>query len=352
MLFVISAPDKQTSAVTEQLKNRNYKISAFDNLFEFKKRVEKQTPELVLVADNLKDMNIVDLITSIKGIGGLHKVPLMGMVTSGENKSTIFFKHGAVDAVRSPFDTEELVARINLRIQESELSQHFTSSNFFWSEAQEKEQGKRTGIFKFYDNQNTGIGNVSIKEGRLVYATYGSLIKEDAFLQLACNDNLKFVFEDLVDVSRANLNEGITNLLMEAAKLKDEIKKQEAEKFEGLKVLVIDESRIARILASRVLKNIESECKVTSPNEMTVRFMVNFAPQLLIIDYQDAENILTMLWPTPRTEEDIPVIIYCDEDVKDINIKQIGNHIITGTVFKNQFREKIHSILQYAGIIS
>ena len=30
----------------------------------------------------------------------------------------------------------------------------------------------------------------------MVSAAYGSLIKEDAFLQLACNEELRFVFED------------------------------------------------------------------------------------------------------------------------------------------------------------
>ena len=352
MLFFLNAPDKQISYLYEQLKGRNFELSSFDNLFEFKRRITKEKPDLILVADNMNEKNIVDLLNAIQAIEDINKVPVIGLVTSANDQSAIaFLQNGAVDCMHAPFSIEELTVRIHLRIQESELKQHFTSSTFFWNEAQEKEQGKRTGIFKFYDEQNTEVGNVLVKEGRMVYATYGSLIKEDAFLQLACNENLRFVFSDLAEVSRTQINEGITNLLMEAAKLKDEIKKQEGEKLEEFKILIIDENRIARIMASRTLKKLGYECKVTSPEEMTVRFMANFTPQLLILDYQDSERILNMLWPNPRTEKDIPVIIYCDDDIIDINFDRIKNHIITGTVYKRKFHEEVNLILQKAQIL-
>ncbi len=352
MIVIISAPDKQVSSLADQLKARNFNISSFDNLFEFKKKIEKEIPELILVADNLREKNTVDLLNAIQGISQLRDVPVVGLVTISDKQDLIaFLQNGAVDAVRAPFNMEEMIIRIHLRIQESQMRQHFTSNTFFWNEAQEKEQGKRTGIFKFYDEQNTEVGNISVKDGRLVHATYGSLIKDDAFLQLACNDNLKFVFEDLKDIPGTTLNEGITSLLMEAAKLKDEIKKLEGDKPDEIKILVIDENRIARIMASRVIKKIGYECKVTGPKEMTVRFMANYAPHMIVLDQQDALKVMNMLWPTPRTDSDIPVIIYCDEDVKDINFDTINKHKISGTVFKSKFHEEFTSLLQKAKIV-
>jgi CheY-like chemotaxis protein len=133
---------------------------------------------------------------------------------------------------------------------------------------------------------------------------------------------------------------------MEAAKLKDEIKKQEGTDLEDLKILIIDDNRIARIMASRVVKKMGYECKVTGTQEMTVRFMANFAPQLIVLDYEDSENILNMLWPKPRAEGDVPVIIYCDEDVKDINFNEIGKHHISATVYKNKFHEESKSLFE------
>ena len=110
--------------------------------------------------------------------------------------------------------------------------------------------------------------------------------------------------------------------------------------------IIIDENRIARILASRVMKNLNFVCKLTAPSEMTVRFMANFAPNVLILDYYDAEQILNKLWPTPRKDTDIPVIIYCDEDVNDINSVKIGKHKISSVLYKNLFHKEVNSILQ------
>jgi len=341
MLFILSAPDKEVTGLQNQLKTNGFTISLFDNVFECKKKAAKEVPALLLVADNFKEKSVSDLMSSINKIEELRQVPIIALLLNENNDSVMeFFNQGVVDLIRQPFLTKEVVARINLRVSESQLQHHFTANEFFWNEAQEKDQGKRTGIFKFYDVNNTEIGNIMVKGGRFVSAAYGSLIKEDAFLQIACNEELKFVFEDSDDVPIANVNESITSLLMEAAKLKDEIKKQEGGQLEEVKVLVIDDNRIARIMASRTVKKMGYECKVTGPQEMTVRFMANFAPQLIILDYEDAEKILDMLWPKPRTEKDVTVIIYCDEDVKDINFNNIGKHHISASSYKNKFHEE------------
>jgi CheY-like chemotaxis protein len=218
-------------------------IADFDNVFESKKRAAKEKPALLLVADNLKEKTVPDLMKSILKVEEFNNIPIIALVSRDYKAMIDFFDNGVVDAVKNPFEPDEIIARINLRIGESRMQRQFTSNQFFWNEAQEKDQGKRTGIFRFYDINNTEIGNVMVKGGRMVSATYGSLIKEDAFLQLACNDELRFVFEDTDEIPVENVNEGITNLLMEAAKLKDEIKKQEGNLAEDTKVLVIDENK-------------------------------------------------------------------------------------------------------------
>jgi len=352
MLFILSAPDKEVTELQNQLKTSGFTVSTFDTVFECKKRTAKEVPALLLVADNFKEKSISDLMGSVQKIEELRQVPIIALILNNDEDSVMdFFNNGVVDLIRQPFNVKEVVARINLRISESQLQHHFTANEFFWNEAQEKDQGKRTGVFKFYDVNNTEIGNIMVKDGRFVSATYGLLIKEDAFLQLACNEELRFVFEDTEHVPIENVNESITNLLIEAAKLKDEIKKQEGANPEEIKVLVIDNNRIARIMASRTVKKMGYECKVTGPQEMTVRFMANFAPQLIILDYDDAEKILNMLWPKPRTEDDVPVIIYCDEDIKDINFSKIGKHHISASSYKNKFHEEIKVLFENVNLI-
>jgi DNA-binding response OmpR family regulator len=178
MLFILSAPDKEMTELQTQLKTNGFTLSTFDSVFECKKRAAKETPALLLVADNFKEKSIPDLMNSIQKIIELRQVPIIALVlNSGDDAAMDFFNNGVVDLIRLPRHINEVLARINLRINESQLRHHFTSNEFFWNEAQEKDQGKRTGIFKFYDVNNIEIGNIMVKDGRIVSAAYGSLIK-------------------------------------------------------------------------------------------------------------------------------------------------------------------------------
>jgi len=79
--------------------------------------------------------------------------------------------------------------------------------------------------------------------------------------------------------------------------------------------------------------------------------MANYAPQLIVLDFEEAKPIMEMLWPKPRTEDDIPVIIYCDEDVKDINFNSIGKHKISATVYKNKFHSDVKQLFESVNLI-
>ncbi len=346
-VYVIGASNSEIDTLVKHLKEKAKKVLKFDNLFEFRKKITSQSPDVILVADNLKEKKLENLLSSVKELENTRDIPLIGLVTTDDKKiGTRFLRNGASDAIYSPFLLDELQARINLRFEEIQMRQSFTSGEFFFNEAQEKEQGRRTGVFRFFNNIHAEVGNIIINEGRVVHATYGSLIKEDAFLQLACNSDLKFVFNDNHIIKNFSINEGITGLLLEASKLKDEIKKQEIDSSEEIKFLVIDANRVARVLASRLLKSFNYVCKVTSPEEMTVRFMANYAPRVLIVDYSYSEAMLNMLWPDGRKDDDIPVIIYCDDDINDINFSKLGNHEISSVIYKSEFNKNIKSVLQ------
>ncbi len=352
MYYFVTTSHPDINQLIDNLRMRVFNIITVDSVFEFRKALKKEIPELVFVTDTLKEKTIPDLMQAIKSSEGMWAVPIIGLVTSDNTDENVlnFLRHGATDVIRSPFNIEEVVLRSTLRKEESEFKQNLTSVEFFFNEAQEKEQGRRSGIFHFYDEKHKEVGEIYIKDGRVVFATYGSLIKEDAFLQLACNTRLFFNFEDREDVGTESINEGITNLLLEASKLKDEIKKQEGGEEER-KALVIDENRVARVMASRALQQAGFTCKVTSPQEMSVRFMANFSPNVLVIDYESAPAMLDKLWPTPRTDSDIPVIIYCDDDIKDINFDKINNHQISASIYKNRFITDIDGLLRRLKIL-
>ncbi len=275
-------------------------------------------------------------------------IPVIGItVTDNPSQAVLeFLRNGAVDALNENTVPEEAVIRAKLRIDEAVLRSALTPNEFFFSEAQEKEQGKRSGIFHFFNNQRVAVGSVHIKDGRVVHATYGSIIKEDAFLQLACNDNLSFRFEDRADIEDGTFSASITNLLLEAYKLKDEMKKQGAGPETELKGLIIDPNRIERLLANRVLKNMGIESKVVSDTDFTLRLMTGFLPNFIIVDCGCAESVLDRIWPEGRRSDNIPVIIYCDEEIKNLNSSFAGNHQIDKVVWKKDFQTQMKNIVR------
>ncbi|MGD9488810.1 MAG: response regulator [Calditrichaceae bacterium] len=346
-IHVLAGPNKEIDNLLINLKEFSFDCSQVTSLFELKKKCAQSKPDAVIVADNLKEKVLKHLVPAVLALQELIGSPVMGITTEKDHMQSTedFFKQGASDVLHLPADAYETSLRINLRIHEAGLRNTLTTIDFFFSEAQEKEQGRRSGIFHFYNANRIRVGEVVIASGKVVGATYGSIIKEDAFLQLACSSSLSFRFEDRDDIGKGKFIANITNLLLDASKLKDEIKKQESCRDEQLKALIVDPNRIARLMTNRFLKNMGIDSKVTSPEEFTIRFLAKSAPDFLILDYGSSEKILDMIWPDERTNSDIPVIIYCDDVIKNLNFNFIGKHEINGCVYKKRLHVEIKELL-------
>lgn len=347
-LFLLAAPNNYIDNLLKDLKSISKSCEFMSSLFELRKKAEQDKPSLILVADNLKEKKIETLIPSLLDNEITDSIPIIGLTTTENHiKSTrAFFENGVVDVIHLPAEIEETELRVTLRIKEASLKNTLTPNEYFFSEAQEKEQGKRSGYFHFFDHRRIKVGEVAIKDGKVVAATYSSLIKEDAFLQLTCNPLLSFKFEDTKKIKTGKIETTITSMLLEASKLKDEIKRQENSFEDELRCLVVDNSRIARLLASRILKSLKIESKVLSANEFTIRILTKFTPSFFILDYETSELILDTVFQAGHTRDDIPVIIYCDEDVKDLNFSRIGKHMVESVVYKEELQKNIQGILE------
>ena len=346
-IYILAAHNNYIDNLIKDLKSVSVNTEISYSLFELKKKAETSQPSAILLADNLKEKKTDVLLPSLLEDEHTADTPLIGLTTT-ENfveSTLVFLNNGAVDVIHLPAEIEETFARIKLRIRESSFQNTLTSSKYFFSEAQEKEQGKRNGYFHFYDHRRIKVGEIAVKEGLIVSATYGDTIKEDAFLQLACNSNLTFRFADRTDVKAEKIKASITSLLLEASKFNDEIKKQDSKLGDEIKCLIIDNSRIARLLASRVLKQLRVESKVVGSDEFTIRLLTQYSPNFLIIDYEQGEKVLDTIWQTGRSQEDIPVIIYCDEDIKNLNFSRIGKHDIEAVLHKDEVQVNMPEIL-------
>ena len=346
-IYILGAPNNYIDNLAKDLKSVSTSIVMANSLFELKKKAESGKPSAILVADNLKEKKVDELLHSLLEDEYTADVPLIGMTTTEDfvESTLIFFNNRAVDVLHLPAEIEETYARIKLRIRESSFQNTLTSSKYFFSEAQEKEQGRRNGYFHFYDHRRIKVGEIAVKDGMVVSATYGDTIKEDAFLQLACNPNLTFRFGDKTDVKAEKIKASITSLLLEASKFNDEIKKQDSQVGDKLKCLIIDNSRIARLLASRILRQLQVDSKVVGSDEFTIRLMTQYTPNFLIIDYAQSEKVLDMIWQAGHSQEDVPVIIYCDEDIKNLNFSRIGKHTVEAVMHKSEVQNVIPELL-------
>jgi CheY-like chemotaxis protein len=346
-IYILAGPNNYIDNLIKDLKGISVDTELTYSLFELKKKAENSKPSAILIADNLKEKQTDVLLPALLENEYTTDIPLLGLTTAENymDSTLAFFNNGAVDVIHLPAEIEESYARIKIRIRESSFQNTLTSGKYFFSEAQEKEQGKRNGYFHFYDHRRIKVGEIAIKDGLVVSATYGDMIKEDAFLQLACNPNLTFRFADRAEVKVEKIKTSITSLLLEASKFNDEIKKQESKFGDELKCVIIDNSRIARLLASRALKQLRVESKVVGSDEFTIRLLTRYTPGFLIIDYRQAEKILDMIWQGGHSAGDIPVIIYCDEDIKNLNFNRLGKHTFEAAIHKDEIQKEMPEVL-------
>jgi DNA-binding response OmpR family regulator len=254
---------------------------------------------------------------------------------------------GAVDAISKPFHISEVMTRGKVRIAEAKLKRRYTPITRFFTEAQEKEHSRSTGVFEFYDRSKSRIGDIYVEDGRVVYATSKDAIKEDAFLQLASLREATYMFQDEIRTPSKTLSANITSLILEASKIIDELEAKEIRDTSTKRILVIDHDRIPRILASRALKAAGYGTMVTSADEMTQETLEKYDPDVLVVDYSDCGPILDKIKLSLKKK--VPVIVYGDEDsVKELSgLHQIGAHPIHAVVAKPQIDQTLaHAVFE------
>ena len=257
---------------------------------------------------------------------------------------------GAVDAISKPFHISEVIMRSKVRMAEAKLKRRYTSITHFFSEAQEKEQSRRTGLFEFYDQAKTKIGDIYVEEGKVVYATSRDAIKDDAFLQLASTRHASYVFQEGVKTPYKSISVSITGLILEASKIIDELEAKDIRDEGQKRVLVIDRERIPRILASRALKAGGYITMVTSSDEISPETLDKFGPDAIVVDHSEAELILNK-FKSSLERKKTAIIIYSDQDRLDqfAGMDHVGTFKIDAFIAKTQIDQSLSHVV-YQGL--
>jgi DNA-binding response OmpR family regulator len=304
---------------------------------------------LILLDIMMPVMNGYEMIKHLQADEDTAYIPVI-FVTGHFNADEIVkgLESGAVDAISKPFHISEVMMRGKVRIAEAKLKRRYTPIAHFFSEAQEKEHGRRTGVFEFYDRvTKLKVGDIYIEDGKVVYATSRDAIKEDAFLQLASSRDATYMFQEDVRTPSKTLSANITSLILEASKIIDELEAKEIRDASTKRVLVIDHDRIPRILASRALKAAGYGTMVTSADEITQETIEKYDADVLVVDYTDCGTILDRIKLSMKKK--VPVIVYGDDDsVRELSgLHQVGSHPIDAVVAKTQIDQTLaHAVFE------
>lgn len=332
-ILIVDDDADAVDALIRALEQEDYEVHYAKDGIEGLERVANTRYQLILLDIMMPRMNGYEFLKRLQENELTLTVPVI-FVTAHFNPDEVVkgLEAGAVDAISKPFRIAEVIIRAKLRIAEAKLKRRYSPIMYFFSEAQEKEQSKRTGVFEFYDKFKSKIGDIYIEDGKLVYATSKDAIKEDAFLQLTTNRELFYLYQDEVLPPKRTLSVSITSLILEASKIMDELESKELRDDSIKRILIIDRNRIPRVLASRALKTAGYMTMVTGSDEITNEILEKFDPDMLVLDHQEAQDILNKI----ILHRAVPVVTYYDPEQADeiAGGLRLGEHKIDASVSK------------------
>jgi len=208
-------------------------------------QILRESGSLIAVADEKQADLVVLEVPGAAGVGtiqelrrhpGTRTVAVMVLSDSNEPVDRIAaLKAGADDYLARPFDLEELGLRcdrlLGTRIANLHMLQGDLSTHPLWALLQYLRQVHRSGNLRVRGAAGSGgSGTIELRNGELAGARWGNLRGDEALLALLCMEEGSFRLDEDTDAGAAprpvDAELPMTELLMRAAWLKDEIEKR------------------------------------------------------------------------------------------------------------------------------
>ena len=119
-ILVVEDQTVTADLILEVLKTEGYDAQTVDTLAKARARLKKAPPELMILDRNLPDGDGVDLLAEIRVDEKLGTLPVIILTAQKDVADKIVgLRTGADDYVAKPFNTEELVARVEALLRRS-----------------------------------------------------------------------------------------------------------------------------------------------------------------------------------------------------------------------------------------
>jgi DNA-binding response OmpR family regulator len=112
-ILVVEDTPATADLIIEVLKAEGYDVTTVDTLAKARARIKKTAPELLILDRNLPDGDGVDLLAELRADEKLAGLPIIVLTAKKDVADKVQgLRTGADDYVAKPFNTEELVARV------------------------------------------------------------------------------------------------------------------------------------------------------------------------------------------------------------------------------------------------
>ncbi len=230
----------EVERLVQLLKDSNYKTTHFQDLQQAYKFAISEHPDLIVFDIKASQNSGVHFFRQIKNHPATHKVPIILTTSESDMEKRIgYMDMGVEDFVSKPYYPEEIVARVNMLLQDFSVPMHATQAfeQGFKGSLKEMnlldliqtmELGEKSGIIHL--NRGDKEGQIYINRGKIVDAVvegYNTL--DRAFLHMLTWIEGSFVLNfQTIDIENS-LTENNQRLFDEGAKIIDQWRKESGE---------------------------------------------------------------------------------------------------------------------------
>lgn len=136
IILIVDDVPKNLQVLGTILKKKNYKVSALNNGKQAIEMVNKINPDLILLDIMMPDMNGFEVCEILKNSDTTKDIPVIFLTAKSDDEDIVNgFELGAVDYVKKPFSSAELLARVKTHIQLKRMRESLEIKNKYLEES-------------------------------------------------------------------------------------------------------------------------------------------------------------------------------------------------------------------------
>ena len=140
-ILIVDDTPANIQILTGILKEKGYQLSIATNGKQALQVLEKVRPDLILLDVMMPELDGFETCKIIKKTPGLDDIPIIFLTSKTDTSDIVAgFEIGAVDYVGKPFNTNELLARINTHLTIDQLRRSLAEKNEELARAQKRER--------------------------------------------------------------------------------------------------------------------------------------------------------------------------------------------------------------------